>query len=292
MNTLIQVLAGFLTCLLFYVSVIIHIYPKKRNVAPSKFANPKKHIVDVVRGAVPLNSRDIVINTDNPQKGSFLRLPRSTSYDQGGFAYSFWINSKSSQASRLKSMPLILRGVDTKAKLDGGTDEIVAVKMPYIRFSDDANDLTFVVEYNTTVTPHQEWVVDYGAKSTLHGDKWYMVTFVFHDYVSEYGVKRGYRIDMYIDDRLMSSKVEDGVGLIMNNGPIIVLPSTTPISEHAGVTGFISDIRYLNFAPSALELYDLFKRGYSRDNYVTPKTIQTERTYNNYEIMSLYNELR
>ena len=314
--------------IVIHITVISKLYPSLQDFKPNPYATPEKNVVDLVKGAVPLNMNNIVINTRNPLKDYYIQLPRSTYYKQGGFAYSFWLNTESTSNESLYGKVLLLRGVNKRVQiydLSKANDnalqktERILVKMPLIRFMTEAevgdrmqlpDEKTnrspyFVVEYNTSTNPNDKWVVNSKIQRILRGNKFFMITFVFHDYINEYKVKDGYRIDMYIDNRLVASKVSEDTGLLTNHGPIYILPTqnvytewvsrsgNTPVSQTTSRSyhGFITDIRYFDFAPSIQEIDGIFQNGYSKDNYITPKSQQIQTIQDNYNLISLKNEM-
>lgn len=317
-NIFIEFSLGVLVILVIYFTILIPLYPRVQQLSDNSLASPSKNVVDLVTGSIPLNSYNITINTKNPSRPSYTNLPKSTYYPQGGFAYSFWLNTKTTSNNDLKNHILLLRGVNKVAQVSsfnrGGSDiydsrtienNKILVKMPMIRFAGD-NDFAedevdqvfktkvpLVVEYNTTQTPLEKWIINNDVLTITRGDKWYMITVVFEDLRNEYGNKTGYRIDFYIDDRLVDSRAVEDVGLITNEGPIYILPHPDgwPVLSTT-MTGFMSDIRYLDFAPNAVEVSNIYDKSYSEGNYVTPKTQAIKNVYDDYRLMSLYNEVR
>lgn len=325
---LIQFLAAFILMIVIHVTVISRLYPSLQDFKPNPYATPEKNVVDIVKGAVPLNMNNIVVNTRNPLKDYFIQLPRPTYYKQGGFAYSFWLNTESTSNESLYGKILLLRGVNkrvhiydlAKSQTNLQNTERILVKMPLIRFMTEAEVIHrmgttadessnrspyFVVEYNTTTNPNEKWVVNSKIQRILRGNKFFMITFVFHDYINEYKIKDGYRIDMYIDNRLVASKVAEDTGLLTNHGPIYILPNQRVFTEGdtdddarafgtiASRTfhGFITDIRYFDFAPNIQEIDGIFQNGYSKDNYITPKSQKIQTVQDNYNLISLKNEM-
>lgn len=318
---ILQFIVALVVMLILYFTVIVRLYPTLQEFKPNRYANPVKNIVTLVSGAVPLNTNNIVINTVNPIKDNFIRLPRCTYYLQGGFAYNFWLNTKSTSNTALYGKVLLLRGVNKEVTyrdlIKTSYSSMYLVKMPLIRFmtkeevhirngrkadgSDERpnDDKTpyFVIEYNTNENPNEKWVVNTKIQNITRGDKFFMLTFVFHDYKNEYDRKDGYRIDMYIDNRLVASKVVEYDSLMLNNGPIYVLPNTISTADEwresskLPITGFMTDIRYIDFAPNINEIDKLFRDGFSKDNYVTPKSQKIQTMQDNYNLISLKNEM-
>lgn len=320
---LLEFLIAFVVMIVLYTTVIVKLYPSLQDFKPNPYATPQKNVVDLVKGAIPLNMNNIVINTQNPLKDYFIALPRSTYYKQGGFGYSFWLNTESTSNESLYGKILLLRGVnkrvyvtDLSMPTESGTrrSQKILVKMPLIRFMtydevvkrginvlDEQSNRSpyFVVEYNTTDSPNEKWIVETKIQRILRGNKFFMITFVFHDYINEYNVKNGYRIDMYIDNRLVASKIAEDVGLVTNQGPIYILPNQTVFSDDATdppvpvrtYHGFITDVKYFDFAPNIQEIDGVFQNGYSKDNYITPKAQEIQTIQDNYNLISLKNEM-
>jgi hypothetical protein len=309
LNSFIEFVAALIAVLVIYFTIMVPLYPRVQSYNTNKYATPTKNVVDLAQGAIPLNSNNIIINTSNPSRSSFINLPKSTYYKQGGFAYCFWLNTKNSSNSSLMGKALLLRGLNKQAKVKKGNaaeQNVILVKMPLIRFAtiddfptDTPTDEIFktkvpiVIEYNTTTNPLEKWVINNDVLSITRGDKWFMVTVVFEDHKDMYGKKTGYKIDFYLDDRLVESKTVEEEGLLVNEGPIYILPTLdgSPSNSNS-VTGFIADVRFLDFSPNAVEVSQIYDKSYSENNFITPKTQAIKTVYDDYRLMSLYNEIR
>jgi len=276
---LLEILAA-ITLFSILVFVKTKLFPKPMQYRRKEFEiGENKHRVDIVKGLLPMNTGTLTINTYDPLSASYITMPPPTSSVKGGFAYSFWMNRQGNSNRSLSNKNIIMRGIHK------GSSNLV--KGPLIRFGEKQDE--FVVEFNTQKTPHGEWVVNPNALQVFTGNKWGMYTFVFRDYVNEHSLMKGLRIDLYIDNKLIGSHVEEGNGLRLNEGPLYILPNVENVHP---ASGLLADIKYFNYALDANDIDSLFKEGFGRGSYVTPTSKKVSTLNDNYNIVTMYTETR
>lgn len=301
---LLEFLVAMIILVILYYFLFRILFPAAPNYKSTEFnVIPNKSRVDVIRGILPLNSGMLTISTFDPTSPEYVDLPRPSNVTdgKGGFTYSFWMNKNGTTMNGLRNKNIFLRGVNKSVSLnnlygESNTTQDLLVKMPLLRYPhnnerDTQGNLLegyeLVVEFNTLKKPNNTWYITPQVLSILTGDKWAMYSFIFHDNVDQYGMKRGLQIDFYIDNKLIDSHVIRDDGLRYNDGPLYLLPNVGGTNS----SGYLADFRYFNYALGPNDIDSLFAEGYNSGNYVTPKQRRINTLNNNASILSLEAEM-
>jgi hypothetical protein len=226
------------------------------------------------------NLHNVVYDTNHPVLDSTNNFKNITaSYNlKGGaqYSYRFWIivhDPSPNQASKTilvrgdpKSYPVF--HVDPSGG-NKGSEQVVLVKQPLIRFGDTSND--FVMEFNTTASFTESIDLSSSDKEMLDMSKlftktWVMLTWVLEDNIPKDGefdqFENGISATIYINDSMYKKSTFKGA-LKMNRGPLNLFPDTQPVSGT-----LIGDITYYNYALKGNEIAKEFRNGvpYIADN--------------------------
>lgn len=296
---------------IYYVTVKYFITRNDYHTQGSYNVYPNNSRVTLVKGIMPLSTTSLTLNTYDKTNSNYVYIPHPSNSENNGFTYSFWMNRGANTRSKTKDNIIFMRGLNqyNRVKHDNESKNMIVVKCPLLRFGD--NDDELVLEYNSMEEINNVWVIKTDVLGIMGGDKWGMYTFVFSDYKDKNEIKRGIKIDFYLDNRLIKShhKFEDG--LKKNVGPIYILPKNEKYSgsvrSYAGGdtqlwfppppndslnSGSLSNFTYSNYALGPNDIDELFMSGFDRHSFVTPKNIRQTRMKDSYKILSLYNETK
>jgi hypothetical protein len=303
MNEILQLIAAVVIIVALYIFMTM-VFLKKKIIYKGGSYNvyPSKNTIDLVTGQMPLGASSVVLNTYDATATNYVYIPQPSNSTDGGFAYSFWMNRGNNSSANLKNNIIFMRGIIQYSAVvhNGETKNMILVKSPLLRFGDSETELA--IDFNTLNEPHNTWVINSDVIKIMSGNKWGMYTIVFKDNKDEYGVKNGLRIDLFIDNKLISSYKKLGDSIRMNSGNIHILPNTVgmgsgdlwhpPAPTISPKSGYVADVKYYNYAPSVNDIDKIFSKGFKTGSFVTPQNIRSKKMDNDYKLINLYNETK
>jgi hypothetical protein len=174
------------------------------------------------------------------------------------------------------------------------------VKAPLVRFGDfdkTKNNTYLVVEFNSLRNPHLKVELDGEIfsmlKSTSSKPKYNLITISFQDSFDFGGVERGIKVEVFIDDALVKTKIFEDNALKINKGPIVLFPPLPPGKNTDEIDADIVDLTYYNFAVSTLDVDNIYKKGFRDITCQLPDSwSNSNNSKYNYGKINLYNETR
>ena len=247
------------------------------------------------------------INTFNEELQNYLKIPTSVNKNGIEQSYSFWIKI-GDESTHLQDRIIFMRGIfskdDTKLyKLHTGDDEdpIIdeqLVKCPLVKFGASSEDThhsnSMVIQFNTLNNPHNQVILDSDVmklfKSSMNHPRYYLVTITFKDNVAHNGNENGVLLSVYVNDSLIKTHHVVNDALKINTGDILLNPNADDAGKDS--TSFFGDLTYYNFALSTHDIIEIFKMGPTNGTCALNTQSSTTHLSNQYESLSLYNELQ
>lgn len=240
----------------------------------------KQHEVVILGGYVSTRSFfNKKFNTYNPLSTNYVELPRSVNRLGGAqFSYSVWVRFDDVSQSNLNGKILFSLGdqemYEMTKESNGTTQKIIdhAIKCPIVKFGPNGKDV--VVEVNTTTEITQRAVIPARRSMdetlrhnvfSLIPSKFVLWTFVFKDDILPgYTHESGCIFQMYVNDFLYYTQRFNGT-LRLNRGVLAIHPLVG--SDKAIDAGYISDLRYYNWALNISYVRKIMARGAPGNKY-------------------------
>jgi hypothetical protein len=313
----VQAVVLYIVWELFKLSFVAAMRDQKDDKKFPEYLRDSKYMAMIIEGMLPLGNQEIVIDTVNENKFEYMWLPPSTDFKGGAqYTYNFWMNKH--KVAGVKDKILFMRGInrsDTVLRYGDVIEqhpgyEIVMwkdspaassperrefksqtvetlVKNPCVRFGEDADEL--IIEFNTLKNPFNKVVVKNKLLNVIGNDSWSMYTISFEDYISPNGFEYGVLVKLYINAKEVYIHRVKNDALLVNDAPLIILPSKGQSSQ---LTGSIADLSYLNYSIDGSGLDYLYSKGFNSERFTTPSMRRRQSSKRMYFDMTIYNEVR